>query len=145
MDIEWADPPPDAVFRARNQGGRYTELALALQGRPDTWAKVPEDEGRGEKTAQNLAANIRRGKVKGFTPAGAYEAVNDGASVYVRYLTPKEPGDEDEADPDAVDPKEVREWARANGWPDLGPRGRIGGEILEAYQAAHPAPGLRSV
>ena len=31
---------------------------------------------------------------------------------------------------------EVREWARANGW-DLSDRGRVSGEVRQAYDAAH--------
>lgn len=33
--------------------------------------------------------------------------------------------------------RDVREWARANGWPDLGDRGRVPGEVQQAYDAAH--------
>lgn len=29
---------------------------------------------------------------------------------------------------------EIRAWARDNGWPDLGERGRISAEIVEAYE-----------
>jgi len=32
--------------------------------------------------------------------------------------------------------REVREWARANGW-DLADRGRVSGEVRQAYEAAH--------
>jgi hypothetical protein len=32
----------------------------------------------------------------------------------------------------------VREWARGNGFPDLGDRGRIPGQVQAAYDAAHP-------
>ncbi|OZD48613.1 hypothetical protein CH252_18980 [Rhodococcus sp. 06-1477-1B] len=35
--------------------------------------------------------------------------------------------------------REVREWARANGWPELTDRGLIEPEIHEAYDAAHEA------
>jgi hypothetical protein len=30
----------------------------------------------------------------------------------------------------------VRTWARVNGWPDLGERGRVPDEILKAFDAA---------
>lgn len=33
--------------------------------------------------------------------------------------------------------RDVREWARSNGWPDLGDRGRVPGEVQQAYDAAH--------
>ncbi|GGO90908.1 Lsr2 family protein [Nocardioides phosphati] len=33
--------------------------------------------------------------------------------------------------------RDVRDWARANGWPDLGDRGRVPGEVQQAYDAAH--------
>ena len=31
----------------------------------------------------------------------------------------------------------TRAWAQVNGWPDLGPRGRIPEEAIAAYDAAH--------
>ncbi|TCJ21061.1 histone-like nucleoid-structuring protein Lsr2 [Nocardioides jejuensis] len=33
--------------------------------------------------------------------------------------------------------REVREWARSNGWPDLGDRGRVPADVQTAYDAAH--------
>src|SRR5690349_11039164 len=33
--------------------------------------------------------------------------------------------------------KDVREWARSNGWPDLGDRGRVPADVQTAYDAAH--------
>jgi hypothetical protein len=33
--------------------------------------------------------------------------------------------------------RDVREWARSNGWPDLGDRGRVPAEVQTAYDAAH--------
>jgi hypothetical protein len=33
--------------------------------------------------------------------------------------------------------KSIREWARSNGYPDLGDRGRIPQAIVSAYEAAH--------
>jgi hypothetical protein len=39
--------------------------------------------------------------------------------------------------PDRAHTAQVREWARANGWPDLGDKGRIPAEATEAYRKAH--------
>lgn len=33
--------------------------------------------------------------------------------------------------------REVREWARSNGWPDLGDRGRVPADVQTAYDATH--------
>jgi hypothetical protein len=40
-----------------------------------------------------------------------------------------------------TDQSDVRTWARANGWPTLGDRGRMPADALAAYRAAHPAVG----
>src|SRR4051794_15624015 len=43
--------------------------------------------------------------------------------------------------PAKLDPaqrKAMRDWARANGWPNLSDRGRIPAEAQEAYHTAHP-------
>ena len=41
------------------------------------------------------------------------------------------------AAPDGASAKEIRAWARENGWKDLGDRGRVPAEVREAYVAAH--------
>lgn len=33
--------------------------------------------------------------------------------------------------------KDIRDWARSNGWPDLSDRGRVPSDIKDAYDAAH--------
>lgn len=33
---------------------------------------------------------------------------------------------------------DIRVWARAHGWPDLGDRGRVPAEAIAAYEAANP-------
>lgn len=35
--------------------------------------------------------------------------------------------------PSEVAPADVRDWARANGWPDLSPRGRFPVGVVAAY------------
>ena len=40
--------------------------------------------------------------------------------------------------PDDVDSHLVRAWARENGWPQLGDRGRMPQAAIDAYLEAHP-------
>jgi hypothetical protein len=157
MEIEWADPSEEAVFRWENRGGKYLDFALALKEHPNKWAILPVDDGdspREKGGLQNLAGYIRNGKTKGFTK-GEYEALVDDATgkplLHVRYVGPKEHDDakdddaedsdrvrdplgHDEDDDDVVDPAEVRAWARENG-VDISERGRIGREVMIGYLA----------
>jgi hypothetical protein len=105
MEIEWADPPEKAVLRA--QPGRYIEFAATLLENPDRWAKLPTQGERTPKGAAAAAQNIRRGVTKGFLK-GAYEAVADDTTVYVRYVgLPEQPQQaqqsEQPEDPDGHD------------------------------------------
>lgn len=43
----------------------------------------------------------------------------------------------DTAKSDRGESTRVREWARANGYPMMGHRGRISAEVLDAYRAAN--------
>ena len=141
MEIQWADPSPEAVFRHENKGGKYVEFALALREHQGKWAILPEGETgpRAKGSAQNMAQNMRRGQVKGFTK-DEYEVILDDSSgeplVHVRYVGPPEavePAEEPEdPDDDEVDPAEVRAWAKEHG-VDISPRGRIGREVLQGY------------
>lgn len=36
------------------------------------------------------------------------------------------------------DTPKIRAWARDNGWPDLGNRGRVPKEAVDAYDRTHP-------
>jgi hypothetical protein len=83
--IEWEVPPP---AKGRNYPkGVYVDIAKALRQNPGKWAIVRHD-GQG-----NLAVFIRQGKVKGFAPAGSFEAVSranglgrNHATVYARFV-----------------------------------------------------------
>jgi hypothetical protein len=84
-EIEWEEPPP-AKSRAYPKGV-YVDIAKALRQNPGKWAIVRRD-GQG-----NLAIFIRRGQVKGFAPAGSFEAVSRAnglgrghATIYARYV-----------------------------------------------------------
>ena len=39
--------------------------------------------------------------------------------------------------PEGTDPRAVRAWARENGWPHLGDRGRMPQEAIDAYLKEH--------
>ena len=67
-EIRWEEPPT-----ARSKyypQGRYVAIAEALRKRPGKWAVVSAD------TQGNLAGFINKGRVKGFAPAGSFEAVS---------------------------------------------------------------------
>jgi hypothetical protein len=51
---------------------------------------------------------------------------------HARRLTGRKPAAKK---PSAGSTKEIREWARANGWPDLGNRGRVPADVQRAYDA----------
>lgn len=38
---------------------------------------------------------------------------------------------------DPAQTQAIRSWARENGWPDLGNRGRVPHQVEEAFEAAH--------
>jgi hypothetical protein len=83
IDLPWEEPPASTVGAARPS--RWTKVAAALRERPGQWALVRTDS---RSTAD--AANVRRGTIAAFRPAGAFEAksrVNaDGTfSIWARY------------------------------------------------------------
>ena len=45
------------------------------------------------------------------------------------------PGSRGASDPERL--RDIREWARSNGYPDLSSRGRIPRAVVEEYEAAH--------
>lgn len=163
MDIVWEDPPEEVLFKHANRGGKYVDFALALKAIPGKWAVAPAEMGTTVGAAQGAAQNIRAGKIKGFTK-GYYEAVAKDTKLWVRCKpeaewpgeTPAAPAapqgngrgrgngsdDDPPEDPpeldngDLTDRKEIRAWARKNGWPELSDRGRIAQDILAAYVAA---------
>lgn len=143
MEIEWADPPESAIV-GKGRKGKYEEFALALAARPRAWAKWPNVH-REHSIASNTATNIRNGKMKGF-PKGAYEAVVDDVTIYVRYVglesskgkpTPPSYQRRQPTPAQMAFNKRVREWAREQGI-EVAERGRISDEVLEGFRAARP-------
>lgn len=55
---------------------------------------------------------------------------DDGGGASPAPSAPRSAGDRERL-------KAIREWARSNGFPDLGDRGRIPAAIVSAYEAAH--------
>jgi hypothetical protein len=144
MEIEWEDPPEQVVLRARGAGGKYLEWAIALREEPGRWAVLPSDTPRSEKTGSTTAALIRRGKMKAFA-GGRYDAVAEGAKIWVRYVGPLEepdPGEgEGEGEPtpaaapavrNGPDPVAVRKWAHTIGL-EVPAKGRLPSELVERY------------
>jgi hypothetical protein len=89
-EIKW-EVPPTAKGKYYGNVGKYVAIANALRKRPLEWAIVSGD------TQGNLASMIRKGKVKGFSPAGSFEAVsrtnpentsrtNPRCTVYARFV-----------------------------------------------------------
>jgi hypothetical protein len=89
-EIEWEEPPP-ATGKYYGNVGKYVAIANALKNRPGEWAIVSRE------TQGNLASIIKKGKVRGFAPAGSFEAVsrinpdntsrsNPRCTVYARYI-----------------------------------------------------------
>ena len=68
-EIKW-EVPPTAKGKYYGNVGKYVAIANALRKRPLEWAIVSGD------TQGNLASLITKGKVKGFAPAGSFEAVS---------------------------------------------------------------------
>lgn len=125
-DLVWEEPPAAVLNRQRKTA--YTEVAEQLRSRPGVWAKVPGERTKG--TAAGLAQNIRRGVMKDF-PKGQFEAVHDGAQVYVRFV-----GGDDSDPVEQVDAPKIRQWAREQGM-QVGDRGRLSPELVAAYDDAH--------
>ena len=84
-EIQWKEPPPAKTVK--HPTGTYVAVADTLRKNPGKWAIVKED------SQGNLAVFIRAGKVQGFAPAGAFEAVSRAnglgrgrATVYARFV-----------------------------------------------------------
>lgn len=167
MDIHWEDPPDDALFKHENRGGKYIDYAIALRAKPGEWAVLPPEAAKTRGSATGLAQSIRNGSTKGFKPKGAYDAFADirkddqdveTYKVYVRYLgepSSLEPdpeaekpgtstdgnGRSDDDQPGNGSKAPMREWARQNGWPDIGNHGRLPDGVLDAYEHAKAREG----
>lgn len=155
MDLRWEEPPETLLFRNLNRGGKYVDFALALMERPGTWAIMPTDDIKTEKSIKHTAQNIRRGSIKGFTK-GEFEAVEDGTTIWVRWIgkakqepegdaeggEPEDPEDDGSFPPGSDEERMARQasdfaaqarvWAKENGLT-VNDRGRMPREIIERY------------
>lgn len=88
-DLLWEEPPETA---GGGGGGaadsKWQPIADALKQHPRQWARIATYED--EKQAYSGAGNIRRGKIRAFSPKGDFEArarkMEDGYIVYARYI-----------------------------------------------------------
>jgi hypothetical protein len=80
--LEWETPPP----HAKRAGSKWDPIARTLKANPGRWACI------GRSIPTNISSTIRRGELKCWKPAGAFEVrtVNHTerwvADVYVRYV-----------------------------------------------------------
>lgn len=140
--VVWREPPAEALKRSRL--GMYSTFADELRNNPGRWALLPGDD-RTPKGAHGTAQNLRQARMKDFKPKGAWEAVAHDTDVYVRFVgepaqaEPQPESDEAEPEEDEVPPARIREWAKSQGKviPD---RGRLPGDVVEAYYRAHTRP-----
>jgi hypothetical protein len=175
MEIEFEDPPEEALLRQRASGAKYLEFAIALREHPEKWAVLPSDPPpASDKAGQNAAQNIRRGVTKAFAPKGAYEAVYapETGKIHVRYMPNGAEAEGDEKDPPkpaaakssraavgdphaedeatvarkAFAPR-VRAWAKEKGI-EVSEHGRLPEDIIQHYLAdtgEERPPHLRAV
>ena len=80
--LEWKEPPAEG---RREASRRWGHVADELRLHPGEWARV----ATGQKN-HSLAANIKRGILTVFRPAGHYEATGrrteQGIEIYARYV-----------------------------------------------------------
>ena len=75
MTLTWGDPTTLDPWAA---------AARELRTRPGAWAQIPPDvHGRNPRAR---VAQINRGTIKAFRPAGAYEAKMASNRLWVRYV-----------------------------------------------------------
>lgn len=76
MSVTFGDIP--------NRDTRWAPVAAALRERPGEWAKV-EFEGT-DSSCRSTASHIKKGVLKSFRPAGAFEAKTVNYELWARYV-----------------------------------------------------------
>jgi hypothetical protein len=77
----WEEPPPATPGRKSRRDERaWPQLANDLMDRPRQWARLHDGLPR------QAAYDINAARLVDFRPAGAFEAVTRGASIYVRFV-----------------------------------------------------------
>ncbi|KZM72286.1 hypothetical protein [Nocardia terpenica] len=74
-------------------GGRppaHADKAELLRANPLRWAKIMTCHSA--TVAASQANNIRRGKLRAFTPSGTFEAAARDCDVYARYIPENQVG-----------------------------------------------------
>lgn len=105
---------------------KMTVLADDLDGKPLPDDTTPIRLSLGRKSWDLYLSDANQKKL--------YDALNkftDNAEVVGTQVSIVKP----KTNPEQL--KEIREWARGNGWPDLKDRGRIPEKAMDAYKAAH--------
>lgn len=147
FDLQWEEPPAEALASATVDNTFYGRMAAALRARPGEWAKIPR-EYASEDSAKNTMSRIKNGRMAGINK-GEIDAVHHEKSIWVRAV-PKSAKPGDEAQPSgprlvqaqAVRPANngvsaaIRAWAKSNDYPDLPAQGRLPQDVIDAYHAA---------
>lgn len=86
--LAWEEPPVTVRRRGHRLPVDHERIAAALRGRPGRWARLP-------MATTGLAGQIKRGDLRAYRPAGAFEAVRRGDGdeirVWVRFVGQEPP------------------------------------------------------
>lgn len=138
MELEWEEPPTEALERANTTTTMYGKLAKALRERPGVWAKVPNTFAS-EASAKNTAMRLRSGRMVGVEK-GELEVVHHETTVWARAIEKAEkkaPGSQKIIEPSTPEAAKIRAWATSQGIT-VSERGRLPQDLLDRYEDAHP-------
>ena len=84
IELNWEEPP-SSPYRTRRD---WKSVADSLRAHPNEWAVVAED------VSASTGTHIRHGRLRAFTPAGAFESrvlgarASDGRAekIYARFV-----------------------------------------------------------
>jgi hypothetical protein len=90
MKIVFKPAPGFEPDKRDYNGGKYQDTADKLRAMPGEWAVIAVADT--PKQAQQLAANVRRGRTAAFRPIGDWEATTRINEVLARFVGKNKPG-----------------------------------------------------